>query len=120
MMTLFQKLPQSRIPIHSNAPQHVFQNDEFLVQIFQLDNEPTRLTINKVKQKNGKWVDGITWDELMCIKRMVGFQDHCAVEIYPPDEHIVNVANMRHLWIVEMPEFVWKKELDSQQLIKTQ
>lgn len=98
---------QSKRP---NAPTKVYKNSEFLVQIFNLDDEPTRITVNKVKRKGNNWADGITWDQLMQIKRLLGYADRCAVEIYPPDQDIVNVANMRHLWIVEMPDFAWKKE----------
>ncbi|MFW2011588.1 DUF7694 domain-containing protein [Acinetobacter bereziniae] len=83
-----------------NAPIKVYKNGEFLVQIFNLGGEPTRITVNKVKRKGNNWVDGITWDQLMQIKRLLGYADRCAVEIYPPDQDIVNVANMRHLWIV--------------------
>ena len=93
-----------------NAPIKVYKNDEFLVQVFKLDGEPTRLTVNRVKHKNGKWLDGITWDQLMHVKRLVGYADKCAIEIYPPDQDIVNVANMRHLWVVDMPDFAWKKD----------
>ena len=93
-----------------NAPKKVYKNDEFLVQIFKLDGEPTRLTVNRVKHKNGKWLDGITWDQLMHVKRLVGYANMCAIEIYPPDQDIVNVANMRHLWIVDMPDFAWKED----------
>ena len=93
-----------------NAPKEVYKSSEFLVQIFNLDNKPTRLTVNKVKRKGNGWADGITWDQLMQIKRLLGYADMCAVEIYPPDRDIVNVANMRHLWIVDMPDFAWKKD----------
>ena len=93
-----------------NAPNEVYKSSEFLVQIFNLNNEPTRLTVNKVKRKGNDWADGITWDQLMHIKRLLGYADKCAAEIYPPDKDIVNVANMRHLWIVDMPDFAWKKE----------
>lgn len=46
----------------------------------------------------------------MQVKRLVGYADKCAIEIYPPDQDIVNVANMRHLWVVDMPDFAWKKD----------
>lgn len=94
----------------ANAPKKVYKNDEFLVQIFNIDGEPTRLTVNKVKRKGNNWADGITWDQLMHVKRLVGYADMCAIEIYPLDQDIVNVANMRHLWVVDMPDFAWKKE----------
>lgn len=93
-----------------NAPTTVLKNDEFLVQIYNLTGEPTRITVNKVKRKNNDWADGITWDQLMQVKRLVGYANKCAIEIYPPDQDIVNVANMRHLWIVDMPDFAWQKD----------
>jgi hypothetical protein len=63
-----------------------------------------RLTICRTTlNTEGKWVDGISWDELMQCKRDVGFGDWWGVEIYPRDFDIVNVANLRHLWIFERP-----------------
>ena len=86
-----------------------FRNDAFLVQVFAEPNGYYRLSVNAVKQRFGVWKDGITWDQLQEIKRLVGYGNLCAVEIYPPDEHLVNVANLRHLWIVPDPPFMWRK-----------
>lgn len=59
-----------------------------------------RLSINRTAiDSDGAWKQGISWDDLMRIKSQCGFADAWAVEIYPPDEHIVNDANMRHLWL---------------------
>lgn len=110
MMSLFKEIPANEIPQRLGAPSQVFKNKEFLVQVFKDENSPTRLTINKIKRKGNNWVDGITWDQLMHIKRLIGYADKCAVEIYPPDKDIVNVANMRHLWVVDMPDYAWKKD----------
>ena len=52
---------------------------------------------------DGRWKDDITWDELQEIKRQAGYGNQMAVEIYPDDLDIVNVANMRHLWILDEP-----------------
>ena len=109
-MDKFIEIPKNQMPISERAPRKVYKNDKFLVQVFIEENKPTRLTINKVKRKLNNWVDGITWDELMHIKRMIGYAEQCAVEIYPPDKDVVNVANMRHLWLVDMPDFAWKKD----------
>lgn len=49
------------------------------------------------------WADGLTWDELQAIKRDVGFGDWYGFEIYPPDQQVVNAANIRHLWISPEP-----------------
>lgn len=44
------------------------------------------------------------------MKAEIGRGDLFAVEIFPPDVDIVNIANMRHLWVVpaEMVPFAWK------------
>ncbi len=59
-----------------------------------------------------QWKQGISWDDLQRLKREVGFGERQAVEIYPADEHVVNVANMRHLWVLpqELP-FAWGSTL---------
>jgi len=52
-----------------------------------------------------------SWDELMQIKRQCGYGDACACELLPPDKDIVNVANMRHIFIMDTPpQFLWKKD----------
>lgn len=111
-MSLFKAVPLGSVADKPNAPTEAYKNDEFLVQIFRECGKPLRITVNKIKRKGNTWADGITWDELMHIKRMIGFRDKCAVEIYPPDNDIVNVANMRHLWIVDMPDYAWKLSKD--------
>lgn len=59
---------------------------------------------------SGEWADGISWDELMRIKSEVGYKDSWAVEVYPSDSHVINVANMRHLFLLkEKPDFAWEK-----------
>ena len=32
------------------------------------------------------------------------------LEIYPPDDQVIDVANMRHLWLLdEAPAYAWRK-----------
>jgi hypothetical protein len=57
------------------------------------------------KQRNR---DDITWDDLQRLKGEVGYGDRCAVELFPPDDQVVNVANMRHLFITPCPIFMWR------------
>ena len=77
----------------------VWRSQDFLVQEFQ-EGKNIRLSINRTEmQADGRWSDNISWDELQEIKRQVGYGDRYAVEIYPKDKNVVNVANMRHLWI---------------------
>lgn len=96
-----------------------WRNSQFIVTLYN-DKGFARLSVNRstVRQKgfdpNGQpvWDDGITWDELNAIKSAVGFADRWMVEVYPPAAHLVNVANMRHLWLLEEePEFGWRNRL---------
>jgi hypothetical protein len=45
------------------------------------------------------------------IKNAVGYQDRDAVEVYPSQTDVVNVSNMRHLWILpEKLDFAWRRQ----------
>jgi len=81
----------------------VWLSRDFLVQAFK-ETTSIRLSVNRTNvQADGRWLDGITWEELQDIKRQVGFGERFAVEVFPADSNLVNVANMRHLWILHKP-----------------
>jgi hypothetical protein len=92
----------------------VYRSRGFLVQVF---GEPApvvvRLSIIRTAIKsNGDWQENITWEELQRLKREAGYGDFDAVEVYPPESDVVNVANLRHLWILQpgnLP-FAWRKQ----------
>lgn len=89
--------------------QRVWRDRRYLVQQY-LDRGMTRLSVNVVATKSSleRWVDGIPWDDLQRIKNQCGYRNACAVELYPPEAEVVNVANLRHLWILpEPPAFMW-------------
>lgn len=84
---------------------HVWQSRKFLVQMFDEDCfqgiDTRRISVARVTMKDdGNWNENITWEELMQVKREIGFGHWYAVEVYPRDDDIVNVANMRHLWLL--------------------
>lgn len=87
-----------------------WRSNRYLAQAFREKDGIIRLSVNKtVLLPNNDWDDGLSWDELQLIKRQCGYGHLMAVEIYPKDIDIVNVANMRHLWIVpEGLSFGWK------------
>lgn len=90
----------------------VIRSRDYLVQVFDADSG-LRISVNRTKLLGtGRWDDGLTWDELQAVKKMIGYGDYWAVEIYPADDSVVNVANMRHLWILkEPPTFGWHKKV---------
>lgn len=111
---VFEEIPKERWPkTLAILPDSVFRSKEFMVQFYLIDSKISRLTINRTEIDNlGNWKDGISWDELNQIKRGCGFGDRDAVEAFPADKDIVNVANMRHLWIIpsSIADFFWRSK----------
>jgi len=106
LMTALPVKPMERGPFAA------WRNRNFLVQAYQ-DGGTVRLSVDRADFdiSTGDGDDGITWDDLMQVKNACGYQDCWAVEVYPPEEHLVNVANMRHLWILDIaPSFAWRKK----------
>lgn len=109
------KLPKNLTPVDVNIsinakrpPIKAWRNREFLVQAYAellCDGVSViRLSVNRAALgDNGRWLENITWEELMELKRQAGFGDFYAIEVYPKDKDIVNVANMRHLWVLREP-----------------
>ena len=94
----------------SKAPVQVWRSRDFLVQLyFEAKTGFHRLSCTRTELKSdGSYKDGITWDELMRLKREAGFGNKWAVECYPADAEIVNVANHRHLFLLPAkPPFGW-------------
>lgn len=111
----FEQIPESRWAPGAfykagQAPE-VWASQDFFVQIYK-EGEGFRLSINRTTVgPDGLWLDGITWDNLQAIKSAVGFGEFWAVELYPADSSVVNVANIRHLWVSPTPPpFAWKLE----------
>ena len=87
-----------------------WRNRGYLVQLFE-DKGQLRLSINRAQVKrSGEWEDGISWDTIQELKSQAGFGGWWAVEVYPPDDELINVANMRHVWLLaEQPPYCWSK-----------
>lgn len=82
----------------------VYRSRDYLVQVFEADHDARRLSVNRTDLlPSGQWDDRLEWDELQAIKRQCGYGDRYAVEVFPRDRDIVNVANMRHLWVLPEP-----------------
>ncbi len=96
--------------VRTNQPLRIWQSKDFSVQLWE-DRGHMRLTVCRTAiNSDGGWKDGITWDELNRLKEEANFGHLWAVEVYPPTECVVNVANMRHLWLLnEAPAYAWVK-----------
>lgn len=83
----------------------VFKNDRFLVQI-RKQGDTIRISVNRVDYQiledgTPNWLEGITWDDLQQIKNECGYRDKWMCEYYPPESEVVNIANIRHLWLMD-------------------
>ena len=89
----------------------VLRSRGFLVQVFSEDGPAElRLSILRTTLDGDRWQDGISWEELQRLKAEAGYGGRDAVEVYPADRDVVNVANIRHLWVMREPvAFAWRK-----------
>lgn len=104
------EIPESEWPYREpgKRPRAVWRSREFLVQAYDERRfagiEVRRLSVDRVEvDVGGHWAAEIGWDELQRVKRESGHGDWYALEVYPRDRDIVNVANMRHLWLLAEP-----------------
>lgn len=91
----------------------VWRSRDFLVQVYRERPGLIRLSVSRTALNSVKrWEDGIAWDDLQRLKRECGRGAFDAVEVYPADRDIINVANLRHLWVfLEQPlDFAWRTE----------
>ena len=99
-----------RLFVNENPPKAIWLSKLWLVQCYDealMYPGVYRLSVCRAKlilNKDGHtYPDRIAWDELMQIKREIGLGNAYAIEVYPRDRDIVNVANMRHLWLMPQP-----------------
>lgn len=94
-----------------DAPLRVLRSNRFMVQEYAAPAPVVvRLSVHRTTLSGDRWTDGISWDELQELKAQAGYPFTWAVEIYPSVESEVNVANIRHLWLLpEPPAFAWNK-----------
>lgn len=98
-------VPIERWPTPLNGSRTaVLLSSDYLVQVFDEGGGVQRISVNRTTARpDGRWDDGLTWDEMQDIKCQIGMGDQYAIEVYPRDRDVVNVANMRHLWVLPEP-----------------
>lgn len=92
----------------SEYPIALWRSRSYLVAVYQAprftEALARRLSVNRVTVgADGHWEQNIPWEDLQRCKRETGHGDWYGLEVYPRDRDLVNVANMRHLWLFEEP-----------------
>lgn len=87
---------------------------KFLVVLWREHGCVERLQVQRTSFKGAapfEWKEDITWDDLQRLKAEAGFGDRWAVEVFPAAGDVVNVVNIRHLWLLDAPpaSFGWKR-----------
>ena len=89
---------------YSSHPQDIdkiYRSKKYTVIVWNVPaGKKLSISRNEWDSHTNRYKDGITWDEIMEIKRQVGFGEQNAVEFYPPDSQVINIANVRHIWIL--------------------
>lgn len=121
------KYPQQLVPIPrdqwpdpsqspyntGSVPLGLFRSRAFMVTLWLEPNGFTRLSVNRTDwdERAKRFRDDISWDDLQRLKAEAGFGDVCAIEVFPPDAHVVNVSNMRHLFLTAgAPPCMWRRD----------
>ena len=101
------------MPAWETRPIAVWRSRDYLAVLYeQMADGRRRLAVNSVrrmgvpisKRREGSdWRDGITWDELQRVKNECLGEDVWCVEVYPAQDKLVDVSNMRHLWVLDAP-----------------
>lgn len=95
---------------HPAPPDEAWRSRAYLVQIRYLDPDANGGAKELLSIRRTIHGAPLTWDELQVIKHNVGRGDRAAVEVYPEDGHLIDEAEMRHLWILtERPGFAWRR-----------
>lgn len=92
------------MPGMESVPLKVWLSTEYLAVLYeQRVDGRRRLTVNRTRRNGKSWRDGITWDELQRIKNETVGEEVWCVECYPAQSKLVNVSNMRHLYVLDEP-----------------
>lgn len=103
-------VPETEWPRREPGMVVLLRSNRFLVQVYVENNGVVRLSVCRTEINNrGQWRENITREELQEIKNQCGYEHFDAVEVYPRQKDVVNVANMRHLWVFDEPlQFAWR------------
>lgn len=101
---VLREVPREQWPNPCSPQLRVLRSRDFLVQEFAACAPAVvRLSVCRTSLAGDRWQDGISWDELQRLKRECGYGNADAIEVFPADADVVNVANMRHLWVMADP-----------------
>ena len=110
----FVEIPREELDDKSFPPKRACRNNRYMAYLYEdYTNGYLRLCVQRTTiNDDGTYEDGISWDKIQEIKRLVGFGDWWGLEVFPADDHLINVSNIRHIWLFkERPSFAWNNKV---------
>ena len=96
------RVTQPNLPTHFKSEiLESWRSKKFVLVVYAINENIERISINRADFNKDftRWNDKISWDDLQRLKAECGRGHLEAVEVYPADKDIVNVANIRHIWV---------------------
>lgn len=86
---------------HAMDLREVWRSKKFTVMVWNVP-AGTKISVqrNEWNPTTRRYADGITWDEIMEIKRDIGLGESTGIEFFPADSEVINIANVRHIWFI--------------------
>jgi len=81
-------------------PQQVFQNNKYVVQVFR-GLEILGMKADKVMIRRSDSQPIHSWADLQRIKNEIFGDEKTAIEVYPPQDELTDVANLYWLWVLK-------------------
>lgn len=111
--TFPKKLARQEIPKDQMLPKgllEVWRSRDYLLQVYAVRPGMVRLSVNRTVHTGYDWRDNIPWEDLQRLKAECGRGHLDAVEVYPREVDVVDVAAMRHLFVFEdkLLDFAWR------------
>lgn len=79
------------------APDRLFRNNIFCVQVFEEKTSWGPCERAMIRRWDESPID--SWDQIQRIKNLVFGVDRVALEVFPRDRYLVDVANLRWIWV---------------------
>jgi hypothetical protein len=85
----------------AGRPFDVYQNSEYIVGVTEVDTRSDYfgvVTYLVCSRRDGEPVH--SWLDFQQIKNTIVGEEEIAVEVYPPDSHLLDTVNAYHLWVL--------------------
>lgn len=110
----FTQIGEDGVETQNPPNERVFVNSIYQVNRRSLGGDPECIHLSIKRRDKAACKD---WRHFQWIKNNILGPEWCGLEVYPPEEHLVDTSNQYHLWCFPDDEwfgFMWKERLVSE------